>query len=245
MKHHAPTIPQETKTTITDVVQWTQELERLHARIALRFARPEPSQRVLAYLQAILSDIPRKNSWQIAEHAGETRPDGMQRLLARAVWDADLVRDDLHAYVLEQLGDQDAILVIDETGFPKRGTKSAGVARQYCGTTKQRENCQVGVFLSYVTTSGHTLLDRELYIPKRWFNDPQRCREAGIPETTHFHTKCEFARIMVERVFQAQIPIRWIVADTVYGSNQDLRDDFEQRRMSYVLAVSRSSTLPL
>jgi SRSO17 transposase len=237
MKSH-PTIAQESKTTITDVVRWNQELERLHARMAPYFARPEPRQRALAYLQAILSEVPRKNGWQIAEHAREARPDGMQRLLTSAVWDADLMRDELRAYVLEHLGDAPAILVIDETSFPKRGKKSAGVARQHCGTTGQRQNCQVGVFLSYVSAKGHTLLDRELYLPMRWITHPKRCQEAGIPEQTRFQTKCELARKMVERVWQAQIPIRWVVADTVYGNNVDLRDWLEQHQYFYVLAVA-------
>lgn len=237
MKPSYRSITQQAQTTVTDVVRWTQELARVHARIAPRFARSEPRQHALFYLQAILSDIPRKNSWQIAEHARQARPDGMQRLLSTAVWDEDLVRDDLRAYVLEQLGHQEAILVIDETSFPKRGKKSAGVARQYCGTTKERENCQVGVFLSYVTASGHSLLDRELYLPKRWFDDPERCRQAGIPETTRFQTKCELARRMVKRMVHEQLPIRWVVADTVYGNNQDLRDDLERHHFCYVLAV--------
>ncbi len=133
---------------------------------------------------------------------------------AFAVWNADLVRDDLRTYILELLGDPEAILALDETSFPKRGRKSAGVRRQYCGATKRPENCQVGVFLSYVSKKGHTLQDPELYIPKRWFDDPERCREAGIPETTRFHTKCELARLMIERVCQARIPIAWVVADT-------------------------------
>jgi SRSO17 transposase len=124
------------------------------------------------------------------------------------------------------------------TSFPKRGRKSAGVRRQYCGATKRPENCQVGVFLSYVSKKGHTLLDRELSIPKRWFDDRQRCREAGIPETTRFQTKCELARMMLERVHQAHLPISWVVADTVYGSNQDLRDWLELQGYHFVLAVA-------
>ena len=147
MKHHSPTISQETKTTVTDVVRWTQELDRLHARIAPRFARPEPRRRALAFLHGILSTTSRKNGWQLAEHAREARPDGMQRLLGRSVWDTDGVRDDLRTYALEHLGNQSAIVVIDETSFPKQGKKSAGVGVQYCGTTGQVENCQVGVFL--------------------------------------------------------------------------------------------------
>jgi len=139
-----------TKTTAADVCRWVQTLFGLHARIAPRFARSEPRRRVLAYLQGILSETERKNGWQLAEHAGEARPDGMQRLLSQAVWDTDGVRDDVRSYVLEQLGQESAILVIDETSFPKRGTKSAGVGLQYCGTTGQVENCQVGVFLAYI-----------------------------------------------------------------------------------------------
>src|SRR5215469_14131421 len=148
MKLYEQSIPQPGKTTITDVVRWSQALEGLHARIAPRFARSEPRRRALAYLQGILSDTQRKNSWQLAEHAREARPDGMQRLLSQAVWDTDGVRDDLRSYALEQLGQDSAILVIDETSFPKRGKKSAGVGVQYCGTTGQVQNCQVGVFLS-------------------------------------------------------------------------------------------------
>src|SRR6266581_5347906 len=160
MKRPQLTIPQETKTTPTEVVGWAQSLVRLHARIASRFARPEPLRRALAYLQGLLSCVERKNGWQLAEQAREATPYGMQRLLSSAVWDVDLVRDDLRAYVLEQLGQEDAIVVIDETSFPKRGCMSAGVQEQYCGTSGQVENCQVGVFLAYVTAKGHTLIDR-------------------------------------------------------------------------------------
>jgi len=141
---------------------------------------PPPRQRCLLYLQGILSDVARKNSWQLAEQAGETRPDGMQRLLSHAVWDESRVRDELRTYVLERLGAEHAIVAIDETSFPKRGDKSAGVAPQYCGTTKQVENCQVGVFLSSISHLGHTLLDRELYLPRQWVEDRSRCQEAGI-----------------------------------------------------------------
>lgn len=237
MKPSPQSIPQPAPTTVTDVVRWSQEVERLHARIAPRFARPEPHRRALAYLKGILSDTARKNSWQIAEHAREARPDGMQRLLATAIWDADRVRDDLQAYILERLGDPFAILAIDETSFPKKGRKSVGVKRQYCGTAKRPQNCQVGVFASYISPKGHTLFDRELYLPKRWCDEPERCREAGIPETVPFQTKCELARRILERACQAHIPIAWVVADTVYGSNQDLRDWLYEHHYSSVLAV--------
>ncbi len=227
-----------TKTTTADVCCWVQSLFRLHARIALRFARSEPRRRVLAYLQGILSDTARKNGWQLAEHAREARPDGMQRLLSQAVWDTNGVRDDLRAYALEQLGPESAILVIDESGFPKRGNKSAGVGLQYCGTTGQVQNCQVGVFLTYVTPRGHTLIDRELYLPLDWCEDPERCRAAHIPESVHFQTKPELAIQMLGRIEEVGCPIAWVVADTVYGGNLDLRNWLEAHAYHYVLAVA-------
>jgi SRSO17 transposase len=227
-----------TRTTAADVCRWAQTLFDLHARIAPRFARSEPRLRALAYLQGILSETERKNGWQLAEHAGEARPDGIQRLLSSAVWDTDGVRDDLRTYVLEQLGLQSAILVIDESGFPKRGKKSAGVGLQYCGTTGRVENCQVGVFLSYVTAKGHTLIDRELYLPLDWCEDRDRCRAAGVPDSVRFQTKPELAQKMIERIFQTQIPICWVVADTVYGGNLDLRTWLEAHGYPYVMAVA-------
>src|SRR5712692_7062222 len=238
MKYSQYSIPEGTQTTFVEVWRWGQELERLHARIAPRFARPEPRCRALAYLHGIVSAIERKNGWQLAEHAGEARPDGMQRLLNSASWDADLVRDDLRAYILERLGDPHAVLVIDETSFRKRGKKSAGVATQHCGTTGQLENCQVGVFLAYASPKGHTLLDRELYLPVHWTLDRERCREAGIPDGVGFQTKCELAQQMIERLWNAQVPFAWVVADTVYGENLDLRTWLEEHQYSYVLAVA-------
>jgi len=225
-------------TTPTQVVQWAQALTQLHARIASRFARPEPRRRALAYLQSLLSSSERKNGWHLAEQAREARPYGMQRLLSQAVWDAHLVRDDLREYALEQLGQESAILVIDESSFPKRGKKSAGVQVQYCGTTGQVENCQVGVFLAYATARGHTLIDRELYLPLDWIEDPGRRQEADIPQTVRFQTKPELAIQMIERLWSAQIPIAWVVADTVYGSNLDLRTWLEAHGYPYVLAVA-------
>ncbi len=199
---------------------------------------PPPRRRALAYLQGIVSSLERKNGWQLAEQAGEARPDGMQRLLNSASWDADQVRDDLRTYILEQLGDPQAILVIDETSFPKRGKKSAGVAKQYCGTTGQVENCQVGVFLAYASVKGHTLLDRELYLPLHWTQNRERRTEAGIPDTVRFQTKCELAQQMIQRLWKAQIPFAWVVADSVYGGNLDLRTWLEAHQYSYVLAVA-------
>jgi SRSO17 transposase len=213
-------------------------LTELHARIAPHFARPQPRRRALLYLQGLLSEAERKNGWQLAEQARERTPYGMQRLLSSAVWDADLVRDEVRTYALEHLGQQEAILVIDETSFPKRGKHSAGVGVQYCGTTGQVENCQVGVFLSYVTAKGHTLIDRELYLPVHWCEDRERCRSAGIPETVRFQTKPELAQRMIERIRQAGVAVSWVVADTVYGGNLDLRTWLQDQGYSYVLAVA-------
>jgi SRSO17 transposase len=238
MPHDQHITPLFQATTLTEVCRWAQELFHLHARLAPGFARPEPRRRALRYLQGILSETTRKNGWQLAEHAREESPDGMQRLLSDAVWDTDGVRDDLRAYAVEHLGQESAILVIDETSFPKRGKKSAGVGVQYCGTTGQVENCQVGVFLSYVTARGHTLIDRELYLPFDWCEDQQRCQTAGIPETVRFQTKPELAIQMLERLWKAAVPIAWVVADTVYGGNLDLRSWLEAHQYAYVLAVA-------
>jgi SRSO17 transposase len=240
-KQHIP--PVAFQTTSTDVARWGAELQHLHADLAPCFARPEPYHRALLYLQGILSESARKNGWHLAEQAGEARPDGMQRLLSHAVWNEDLVRDEVRHYVLAHLGDPQAIVAIDETGFPKRGHKSAGVAPQYCGATKQVENCQVGVFLAYVTAKGHTLIDRELYLPDQWIADRQRLVEAGISETTSFRTKCELAQVMMQRLHHAQVQISWVVADTVYGNNQDLRTWLEEHQYSFGLAVANTEQI--
>src|SRR2546426_8158208 len=205
---------------------WARALQRWQERLAPYFARPQPRRHALLYLQAILSDIPRKNGWQIAEHARQLRPYGMQRLLSRAVWDHDGVRDELRSFVGQTLNPASQasapleaaspfpVLVIDESGFPKRGRHSAGVQKQYCGATGKVENCQVGVFLSYVTALGHALIDRELYLPEDWCHDLPRRQAAHIPQTVPFQTKPELAKLMVQRAQSADLPIRWVVADT-------------------------------
>src|SRR5215213_8366638 len=186
------------------VAGWATELETLHARIAPRFARPEPRRRALAYLRGLVSPVERKNGWQLAEQAGDATPDGMQRLLATAGWDADTVRDDLRAYVVEHLGDPGAVLVVDETGFLKKGEKSVGVQRQYSGTAGRIENAQVGVFVAYASEKGAAFVDRALYLPREeWVNDPLRWAEAGVPEEVRFATKGELAKEMLRRAFEA------------------------------------------
>jgi SRSO17 transposase len=194
MKLPQRTTPAQAGPTLREISSWHDHLRQLHVRLRPHFARPEAHQHALCYLQALLSDIPRKNGWQIAEHARQARPYGMQRLLSAAAWDQDGVRDDLRALVCQTLsppasaGDElpFPILVIDESGFPKRGRHSAGVGPQYCGATGQVDNCQVGVFLSYVTALGHALIDRELYLPEDWCSDPLRRQAAHIPETLTF-----------------------------------------------------------
>jgi SRSO17 transposase len=206
--------------------------------LLLALPGPNPDGGRCATCKAGSRCLERKNGWQLAEQAREATPYGMQRLLESRVRDADLVRDDLRSSVLEQLGDQQAIVGIDETSFPKRGDKSAGVQVHYCGTTGRVENCQVGVDLSYGTARGHTLIDRELSLPFDWTQDPTRCQEAGIPASARFQTKPELAVQRLERLFQAQIPVAWVVADTVYGGNLDLRSWLEAHGYCYVLAVA-------
>jgi len=167
---------------LEEVAAWGRGLGALHARIAPRFGRAEPRRRALAYLRGLTSPVERKNGWQLAEQIGERTPDGVQRLLATARWDADAVRDDLRAYVVEHLGTDDGVLVVDETGFVKKGTKSVGVKRQYSGTAGRIENCQIGVFLAYASGRGRAFLDRALYLPREWAEDPARRTEAGVPD---------------------------------------------------------------
>jgi hypothetical protein len=185
--------------TAEDVRDWGQQLDSVARRIGARFARSETRDRVRAYLEGLMAPVQRKNSWQIAEQIGEAAPYGVQHLLGRSDWDPDAVRDDLRAQVVEALGDPGAVLILDETGFLKKGTRSAGVARQYTGTAGRIENAQVGVFLAYASRHGIAFLDRALYLPKEWTNDPARCRKAGVPDGTEFATKIRQAKGMLER----------------------------------------------
>lgn len=214
---------------------------RLHARLAPRFVRAEPRRRSLGYLHGLLSPLERRNGWQLAEHAGEHTPDGMQRLLANAEWNADEVRDDLRGYVLETFG-QGGTLIIDETGFLKKGTKSAGVKRQYSGTAGRIENCQVGVFLAYTTEHGSAFVDRELFLPQEWADDPERRREARVPEALGFQTKPQLALTMIERTLNAGLRPAWVTGDSVYSSSALCRT-LEERHLAHVLVVTSAHTL--
>ena len=225
---------------VEQIRAWQADLAALHGRIAARFQRPEVRERAGRYLSGLLGPVERRNGWQLAEQTGETAPDGVQRLLRTARWDADAVRDDLRAYVVEHLGDVDAVLVVDETGFVKKGNQSAGVARQYSGTAGRIENCQIGVFLASASSRGRAFLDRELYLPQAWADDAERRRGAGIPEAVSFQTKPQLARQMLERAFAAGVPAAWVTGDEVYGNDGRFRRWLEGEERAYVLAVARS-----
>jgi SRSO17 transposase len=219
------------------VAAWAGELTAVADRIGRHFARSEPRQRAAGYIRGLLGNAERKNGWQLAEYLGDPTPDGVQHLLARAGWDADAVRDELLGYVRERLGHPDGVLIVDETGFLKKGTKSVGVARQYSGTAGRIENCQVGVFLGYATPRGRALLDRALYLPKEWAEDAGRREEAGVPEEVGFATKILLARRMIERAVEAGVPAKWVAADAVYGSDYHFRATAEGLGLGYVAGV--------
>ncbi len=229
--------------TTEDVQGWAAELEAVGQRLADQFARAEPRRRVLTYLKGLLSTVERKNGWQLAEHAGDGTPYAVQHLLGRAAWDADAVRDDLHAYAVEHLADPAGVLIVDETGFLKKGTKSAGVQRQYSGTAGRVENCQVGVFLAFAGRRGHALLDRELYLPKAWAGDRARRKEAGIPAAVTFATKPRLAERMLRRAWGAGVSAAWVAGDAVYGSDSAFRRFLEENEQPYVLAVRSDQRL--
>ncbi|MEV4418294.1 IS701 family transposase [Catellatospora sp. NPDC049609] len=214
------------------------------ARFAGRFRRVEPRRRARAYLLGLLSPLSDKNGWTLAEAAGENTPDGMQRLLNDAAWDADAVRDDLRGYVADHLGDLDGVLIIDETGFIKKGDRSAGVQRQYSGTAGRTENCQLGVFLAYASQHGRTLIDRELYLPQTWCDDPVRRAEAAVPPQVAFATKPALGLAMLRRALDAGIPARWVTADEAYGKDSKFRFWLQARRTAYVLAVACNQKIP-
>ena len=233
----APTFDQR------DVQVWRVYWAEIERRIGTIFARSEARTRAMAYLTGLLSTAERKNGWQIAEISGDQTPYGVQHLLSRADWNPDVLRDRLYAYVTDYLAAPDAIGVLDETGFLKKGTHSAGVARQYSGTAGRIENSQIGVFLSYATAHGHTLLDRELYLPAAWTDDRERCRRAGIPEDRTFATKPALARQMLDRTRSADVQLAWVTGDCVYGNDRTLRAWLEAQPQAYVLAISDNESV--
>src|SRR3954462_14112133 len=227
---------------VAEVQDWAAGLEEVHARIAAAFARAEPRARVLAYLRGLLGQLERKNGWTLAEAAGEVSPDGMQRLLRAADWNADAVRDELRSYVVERLG-PGGVLIVDETGFIKKGARSAGVGRQYTGTPGKIDNCQIGGFLASAAPPGRALIDRELYLPKAWIDYRDRARAAGIGDDVGFATKPELARRMLQRTLDAGVPASWVCADEIYGQDKRLRVWCEQHGLRYVLATRSNDTV--
>jgi SRSO17 transposase len=226
------------RSELEEIKGWAEGLENMAVVIRKHFARSSPFHRAVDYLKGLLSNIERKNGWQMAEALGEEAPENIQYLLNRSEWDADGVRDDLQAYVQEHLGEPDGVFVVDETGFLKKGNKSVGVQRQYSGTAGRIENCQIGVFLAYCSTQGYTLIDRELYLPESWLAEPERCKEAGVPEGIEFRTKGEIAQDMVETALSNGLSAQWVTGDEVYGNTGEFRRYLENEGLSYVLAVA-------
>jgi len=219
------------------VVEWSASFEAFCGRFAARFPRVESRRQMRSYLRGLLSEAERKNGWTLAETAGDAGPERMQRLLNFYAWDTDGVRDDIRDVVVECLGDARGVLIVDETGFVKKGTKSAGVARQYSGTAGRIENSQIGVFLAYASAHGRALIDRELYLPKEWMDDRARCRDAGIGDEVTFGTKQVLAQRMIERAMDAEVPFSWVTADEVYGQDTKFRLWLESRGVAHVVAV--------
>ena len=218
-----------------DVDWWRAGFDEVLDRIAPRFARCEPLRNAGALMLGLLSDLGRKNCWTLSERSGHASPDRLQHLLGRAKWDADEVRDDLRSYVVDHLGDDEAVLVVDETGDVKKGDRTVGVQRQYTGTAGRIENAQVAVYLAYAAAAGHTLIDRELYLPKGWVEDPDRRAAAKVPDAAEFATKPKLAARMLTRVVNAGTPARWATGDEVYGADPELRHSLRELGLGYVL----------
>lgn len=223
--------------SVAEVEAWAGEFSQVEALLWPRFGRREPRARAVGYVRSLMAPLERKNGWTISEATGARSPDSVQWLLTGADWDPDLLRDDLRSWVVDELGHPAGVLVIDDTGFLKKGTKSAGVQRQYSGTAGRVENCQIGVFLAYATPAGRTLLDRDLYLPKSWTDDRERCTEAGISGEVGFATKPELAEKMLHRAFDAGVPAAWVTGDEAYGQVSALRRAIIEGGLSYVLAV--------
>ncbi|WOX15475.1 IS701 family transposase [Streptomyces sp. N50] len=227
---------------MAEVEGWAAELELVFARVGGRFGRADLRWRMRDYVRGLLAPVGRKNGWQLAEYAGHRDPAGLQHLLNGARWDADAVRDDVRAYVAERLG-PDGVLIIDDTGFIKKGTTSAGVSRQCTGTSGKIDNCQIGVFAAYATAHGRALVDRDLYLPKSWTKDRERCHQAKVPDDRAFATKGELAKAMVRRCLAAGLPASWVTADEAYGQDWSFRRLLEQHGLGYVVAVPKSQQI--
>src|SRR3954468_7399302 len=226
-----------------EVGGWRAERDGLLARFGRLFVRAEPRGQAGRYLEGLLGPVERKNGWQLAEHLGDARPWRTQRVLSHVLWDEEAARDLCREHAVGRLGAEDAVLVVDETAFVKKGEHSAGVARQYCGTLGKVENCQVGVFLAYGSRRGHALIDRRLYLPEAWAGDPERRRAAKVPEDVAFLTKPAIAREMIARALDAGVPCGWVLGDEVYGADRQLWMMLEERGKPYLLAVRGNDKL--
>ncbi|GGV50412.1 hypothetical protein GCM10010293_61390 [Streptomyces griseoflavus] len=222
---------------------WAGEPEAVHGRFVHRFSRSERRDSALAYMRGLIAPLQRKNGWTLAEEAGHAGPDRVHRMLNRIEWDADEVLDDVRRYVVDNLGDPGAVLVVDDTGFLKKGTRSAVVQRQYSGTAGRTENCQVGVFLAYATDRGRTLIDRRLYLPTSWTDDRKRCHRAGIGDEVAFESKVAMAKAMGRRAIADRIPFRWVTADAAYGFSKGWRSELERADVLHVMATTRHDTV--
>ena len=217
---------------------WEADLRLLTERVAAGlFTRPEPRATFADLVRGLLPDVPRKNSWQLAEHVGHGSAYRLEWLLGGAKWDADALRDRVRDYVVATLGAEDGVLIADDTQVIKKGDKLVGVAPQHCGATGQTENCQVLPMLSYASVRGHAFIDRALYLPRRWTDDPQRCAAAGVPAERGFLTKPQLVIDMLDRALHAGVPFRYFTADAGYGRDPGLRARCHTAALSYVLAV--------
>jgi SRSO17 transposase len=226
-----------------EVGGWRAELDGLLDRFGRLFVRAEPRGQAGRYLEGLLGPVERKNGWQLAEAIGDARPWRTQRVLSHVLWDEEAARDLCREHAVERLGAEDAVLVVDESGFVKKGRHSAGVARQYCGTVGKVENCQVGVFLAYGSRGGHALVDRRLYLPEAWAGDAERRRAAKVPEDVPFLTKPAIARAMLARALDAGVPCGWVLGDEVYGADRRLRAMLEERGKPYLLTIRSNDAL--
>ena len=218
---------------------WSASLREVKRRMRPLFAQGRSAENAGLFLDGLLGDERRKTGWMRAEAAGDTGPWRQQELLGRDRWDADELRDLVRDYVIEHLGDADAVLVVDETGFLKQGKASCGVVRQYTGSAGKITNCQIGVFASYVSRHGHGFIDRALYLPKSWTDDPTRLKATYVPGTVDFTTKPQLATTMIARAIATAVPFRWVAGDTVYGIG-DIERDLRRAGKGYVLGVGAS-----
>jgi SRSO17 transposase len=223
---------------LEELAPWAEAFAAYCARFDDLFVRSESRVQARKYLRGLVAPLERKTSWQLAEVAHDTTPDRMQRLLYRVPWDADAARDRLEQFVIERFGDPEGIGVLDETGIPKKGASSVGVAKQYCGAVGKLENCQVATLLTYASERGHVFLDRRLYLPEAWCDDTERRRRAHVPETVRFQTKPQQARLMLEHAWEQGVPMKWVTGDSVYGDSPDLRAAIQASGCWYVLALT-------